>query len=60
MKVYSPTEENNYKTILNPTVNDIIQLVKIGDVIIYSGHAQLIYDIIKDSNDQPIDAIIIH
>ena len=60
MKVYSPTEENNYKTILNSTVNDIIKLVKIGDVINYTGHVQLIYDIIKDSNDQPIDAIIMH
>ena len=60
MKVYSPTEENNIKTILNPTVNDIIKLVKIDDVLIFSGHAQIIYDIIKDSNDQPIDAIIMH
>ena len=60
MKVYSPTEDNNYKTILNPTVNDIIKLVKIGDVINYTGQVQLIYDIIKDSNDQPIDAIIMH
>ena len=60
MKVYSSTDENNYKTISNPTLNDIIKLVKIGDVINYTGHAQLIYDIIKDSNGQPIDAVLIH
>ena len=60
MKVYSPNDENNYKTISNPTLNDIIKLVKIGDVINFTGHAQLVYDIIKDSNGQPFDAVIIH
>ena len=60
MTVYSPNDENNYKIISNPTLNDIIKLVKIGDVINFTGHAQLVYDIIRDSNGQPIDAVIIH
>ena len=38
MKIYSEKERNKYKTIINPSLKDVIPLVKIGDVLTYTGH----------------------
>ena len=59
MKIYSDNEKNKYKTIINPILEDIIPLVEIGDVLTYTGHTFLIYDIVTDENGKTTDAIII-
>ena len=58
LKIYSPKEENKYKLISNPTINDIIPLLQIGDILVYTGHTQTIYDIEKDKNGKVIYSII--
>lgn len=58
MKIYSPKEPNKYKTIINPSIKDIIPLVEVGDVLCYTGHTILIYKIEKDENGIVKDAII--
>ena len=58
MKVYSNKEKNKYKTIINPSLKDVIPLVKIGDVLTYTGHTFLIYDVETDKNGKVTDAII--
>ena len=60
MKIYSQEEENKFKIIQNPSIDNIINLVQVGDIITFTGHSQLIYDIVKDSNGKVIDAIIMH
>ena len=59
MKVYSENERNKYKTIINPSLKDVIPLVQIGDVLTYTGHTFLVYDIVTDENGKVTDAIII-
>ena len=59
MKIYSDKEKSKYKTIINPSLEDVIPLVQIGDILTYTGHTFLIYDIMTDGNDKVIDAIII-
>ena len=56
LRVYS--SNGSYKTKLNPTINDIIPLIQIGDVLTYTGHTKIIYDIEKDKNGTVTDGII--
>ena len=58
MGVYSPNESNKYKTLINPSLKDIIPLVQVGDILTYTGHTFLIYDVEKDNNGKVTDAII--
>ena len=58
MKLYSPKENNKLKTMINPSLKDIIHLVRIGDILTYTGHTFLIYDVIKDNKGKVVDAII--
>ena len=58
MKIYSSKESNNYTTLINPSLKDIIPLVQVGDVLTYTGHTFLIYDVEKDSTGKITDAII--
>ena len=58
MKIYSPNEPNKLKTFINPSLKDIIPLVQVGDVLTYTGHTFLIYDVEKDSTGKVTDAII--
>ena len=58
MKIYSPKESKKYTTLINPSIKDIIPLVQIGDVLTYTSHTFLIYDVEKDSNGKITDAII--
>ena len=41
MKIYSSKESNNYTTLINPSLKDIIPLVQVGDVLTYTGHTFL-------------------
>ena len=44
----------------NPNLlNDIIPYLKVGDVITFTGHTMMIYDLIYDNNNNVIDAITI-
>ena len=58
MKIYSPKKNNNIETLINPSLKDIIPLIEIGDVLTYTGHTFLIYDVERDSNGKVIDGII--
>ena len=57
-KIYSPKESNKLKTLINPSLKDIIPLVQVGDVLTYTGHTFLIYEVEKDSTGKVTDAII--
>jgi len=57
-KIYSPKSSNKYKTLMNPSIKEIIPLVQVGDVLTYTGHTFLIYEVEKDSAGKVIDAII--
>ena len=57
MKVYSPDKKNKYEIIKNPTINDIIPLVQIGDILTHNDHVFIIYDVVKDKNGKVIEAI---
>ena len=56
--LYSPNEEKHYKAYTTFSIKDIIPLVRIGDISTYTSHIKIIYDIIKDSKGNVIDAII--
>ena len=58
MSFYNSSSKNNITTKINPSINDIIPLLQIGDVLTYSLHTFLIYDVIKDSKGNVIDAIV--
>ena len=52
MKVY------NGKTLYNPTFEQLLPLIQIGDILYQTGHGLIIYDIIKDNKGKVIDAVI--
>ena len=58
MKIYSENEKNKYKTIINPSLKDVIPLVRVGDILAFTGHIILIYDVETDNNGTVKDAII--
>ena len=58
MKVYSPNDENGYRIIIDPTFEELLNLVEAGDILIQTGHYLTIYDIITDNNGQRVDAIV--
>ena len=49
---------DTFITLINPSIKDIIPLVQVGDILCYTGHTFLIYDIEKDNDGKVIDAII--
>ena len=58
MKIYDPKAQNNY-TIINPTFEKIVGLIKVGDILAGS-HAMLVFDLIKNEDGKIIDAIMMH
>ena len=69
---FGKTDENNnqifkmqnkngetYDTLTNPTTNEIIPYLKIGDVLTYTGHSIMIYDLVYDENGNVVNAYII-
>ena len=58
MSFYNSISKNNIKTKINPSINDIIPLLQIGDILSYTLHVFLIYDVIKDSKGNVIDEIV--
>ena len=58
MKFYNSSSKTNYTTKINPSINDIIPIIQIGDILSFPGHTFLIYDVIKDSKGKVIDTII--
>ena len=58
MKFYNSSSKTNYTTKINPSIDDLIPIIQIGDILCYIGHSFIIYDLIKDHNGKVIDAII--
>ena len=56
--LYTPGEKNYLNLTNNFSVKDIIATVQIGDILTYSGHTKLIYDLEKDNEGNVIDAYI--
>ena len=56
--LYAPNEKKKYKILKKFSIEDLISIGQVGDVIAYNDHAQLIYDIEKDSNGKVKDLII--
>ena len=54
-------DEDNKKsiTLSNPTLSSIVKYLKTGDVLTYTGHAMVVYDLIYDSKGIVTDAYII-
>ena len=50
--------ENKYRTIINPSINDVIPELQIGDILCFYNHGMLVYDVEKDKSGKVIDAII--
>ena len=57
MKLYDSGNLKN--TINNPSLSQIIPYLHSGDVITYTGHVMLVYDIIYE-NGKAVDAIMLH
>ena len=45
--------------VYNPTLDNMLSRLEVGDILTYTGHAILVYDIIKDSKGKTTEAIII-
>lgn len=50
---------DNPEGIQNPSLNDIIPYLRVGDIMTYTGHTILVYDLIRDENDNIIDCYIL-
>ena len=56
---YTPGTKDNITKVINPTLHkNIIPILQIGDIISYTGHTFIIYDIERDSDGNATDAII--
>ncbi|MBR6505411.1 DUF11 domain-containing protein [Candidatus Saccharibacteria bacterium] len=43
-------------TLENPTTDDIIPYLEIGDILTYTGHTMIVYDLIYDNNHNVVNA----
>ncbi len=59
MSFYDPVTGELQETIQNPTLMDMLPYIKEGDVLTYTGHVVLIYELIRDNNGNVVDAYII-
>ena len=56
---YDPNSNDNITTIINPNLKrNIIPILEIGDIISFTEHTFIIYDIERDSNGKAIDAFL--
>ena len=60
MEVYGSRSGNYVSTVTNPTLENIIPRLKVGDIVTVTGHVMLVYDIETNQNDEVIGATIIH
>lgn len=56
----SKNDKGDLYIIVNPSKYYILSQLKIGDVLEYSGHVMLIYDLIYDGNGNVVDAYLIN
>ena len=49
-KRYSEADQDNYELLYDPTYNEIIQHLEIGDLLVQGGIAVIVYNKIKDEN----------
>ena len=57
MRIYD--EEGKYRIIENPSIDDLIPHLQIGDVLAHPAHYILIYDVERNQDGKVIDALII-
>ena len=53
-------DSGNLQFIVNPTQKYVLSQLKIGDIIDYTGHVMLVYDLVYDNKGGIIDACLIH
>ena len=53
-------DSGNLQYIVNPTQKYVLSQLKIGDIIDYTGHVMLVYDLVYDNKGGIIDARLIH
>ena len=56
MKIYSNNKET---TIINPSIQNIIHLVQLRDILCHTGHGFIIYELVRNNEGNIIDTIII-
>ena len=49
-KRYSEADQDNYELLYDPTYNEIIQHLEIGDLLVQGGFGVIVYDKIEDEN----------
>lgn len=59
MHFYEADADNHRITIKNPELKDILLRLCVGDVLTYSGHTILVYDLIYDAAGNVVDAYVI-
>ena len=52
-------EDNNYIETTKFSLQELIPLIQPGDILSYTGHTKLIYDVERDSDGKVIDAFIL-
>ena len=58
MKLYDKSTNSASITLTNPSVTDILPYLKCGDILTYTGHTMLVYDMVYDENGDVVDARI--
>jgi len=56
MKIYNKEAQENYIELNNPNISELLPYLKPGDILTYTGHTLLIYELIYDANSNVIDA----
>ena len=59
MDLYDSSAKNNYITKNNPTFEEILPYLQCGDVLTYTGHTFLVYDLLYDESGNVSDAYIL-
>lgn len=58
MKFYNSGTQNKYTLLINPLLKDIIPYLRCGDILTYTGHTVLVYDMVYNNLGEPVDAYI--
>lgn len=58
LQLYDPSVNGHVKTINNPELRDLLPYLHCGDVLTYTGHAVVVYDLLYDADGTVIDAYI--
>ncbi len=59
MHLYDPAAAGHSKTVKNPRLSDILPYLQCGDVLTYTGHTVVVYDLLYDAAGNVTDALVI-